>query len=69
MVREIHGEAQAKKYHINDIILYFSRDNSAIAAAMLKVPTTGTTPVAISLSRTNASGGDQVLHLVTSAQP
>ena len=44
-VRELHGDGKEKKYHINDLLLYYERQNRAtVAGATLEHNTRGTTP-------------------------
>ena len=44
-VRELHGSATEKKYHINDILLYYPRQPVVIAGTTLIQGPRGTTPV------------------------
>ena len=45
-VRELHGEGKEKRYHINDMKLYYERKPYPVpAGVVLKPSTMGTTPV------------------------
>ena len=50
-VRELHGSGQAKRYNMNDMLLYHERELVISAGVLLSTPARGTTPVAISDTR------------------
>ena len=64
-VRELHGTGQGKRYHMNDMMMYYEREPVIITAGVqLVTPICDTTPVTISSTRITAGrGGGRALML------
>ena len=63
-VRELHGQANAKWYHLNDIILYHERQKFFAGGVQLATPTCGSTSVVQSTIRIHPGrAGQRALYL------